>query len=355
MADTYQKSETRRLNEKLQTLILLLPEFALDFFIGISDTTQIKTRIAYAYDLKIFFNYLQSNCKIFNERENDCDFTVYDLDKVKATDIERFMQYLSSYTLVIDEKENHYSNSHSGKMRKLSSLRSFYKYYYKREFIKNNPALLVDMPKIHEKEIIRLENDESELLLETIEDGTKLSKSQKHYHSKNKKRDLAIISLLLGTGIRVSECVGLDIRDIDFENSSFVVTRKGGNRAILFLPDEVKEYLVDYINSDRLLNVKVNASDSDALFISMQNKRLTARSIEYIVKKYTQTVVPLKNISPHKFRSTFGTNLYQETGDIYLVADVLGHKDINITKKHYAAIDIQRRKVAAKVTKLKKK
>ena len=80
---------------------------------------------------------------------------------------------------------------------------------------------------------------------------------------------------------------------------------------------------------------------------------MSVRSAEKMVKKYASVVTPLKHITPHKLRSTYGTHLYQETGDIYLVADVLGHSDVNTTKKHYAAIDEDRRRAARKAVKLR--
>ena len=86
----------------------------------------------------------------------------------------------------------------------------------------------------------------------------------------------------------------------------------------------------------------------------MQNKRISVRSVQILVKKYSQLVTNLKNITPHKLRSTYGTNLYNESGDIYLVADVLGHKDVNTTKKHYASLEDQRRREAVKYVHLRK-
>ena len=84
----------------------------------------------------------------------------------------------------------------------------------------------------------------------------------------------------------------------------------------------------------------------NALFLSLQMKRMSERSVEKLVKKYAKLVNPLKKITPHKLRSTYGTSLYQETGDIYLVADVLGHSDVNTTRRHYAAMEDSRRRSA---------
>lgn len=349
----YSKELNVKLNKKLQESLSELPEFCSDFFRGISTTTQIKTRIAYAIDLKIYFEYLLNEDPKFKNRKNKYDFKVSDLDLISATDIEKFSEYLSYYSSPHYKNEESlltHTNSNRGKMRKLATLRSFYKYFYKKEIIKNNPTLLVDLPKINEKPIVRLDVNEVVVLLDDIENGVGLTEQQLRYHEKTKLRDLAIVSLLVGTGIRISECVGINISDIDFENLSFAVTRKGGNRTVLYMPEEVSEAMENYYEKIRkTIDIK-----DEAFFLSLQNKRMTVSSIQKMLKKYTQIATPLKNISPHKLRSTFGTNLYQETGDIYLVADVLGHKDVNTTKKHYAALEEERRRIAAKSTKLRR-
>ena len=125
------------------------------------------------------------------------------------------------------------TNGERGLKRKISALRSFYAYYYKREMIHTNPTVLIDVPKIHEKSIIRLDTDEVAMLLDYIEHcGDTLTGQKRVFYEKTKERDLAIVTLLLGTGIRVSECVGLDIEDVDFKNNGIKVTRKGGNEKI---------------------------------------------------------------------------------------------------------------------------
>ena len=91
----------------------------------------------------------------------------------------------------------------------------------------------------------------------------------------------------------------------------------------------------------------------NAFFLSLQMKRMSVRSVEKLVKKYAVLVTPLKKITPHKLRSTYGTTLYQETGDIYLVADVLGHSDVNTTRKHYAAMEDSRRRTARNAVQLR--
>ena len=335
--------EKREINcvERLNAIIEELPYFAKDFFIGIETRTSALTRLNYGYDLRVFFEFLTK--KIFRGKKIS-DIDLKDLDLIDSSDIEYFLSYLNHYE--INGKEERCTET--GKSRKLSALRTFYKYFFdKNQLVANTPSKVL-MPKIHEKEIIRLETndrvDEIGEMLYTVESGSGLTKKQRAFHDVTKLRDTAIITLFLGTGIRISELVGLNIDDLDFNSNSFVVTRKGGNRAVLYFNDQVKQALNDYL---RQRKSDTSLSEQSALFLSLQNKRISTRTVQELVKKYARIVSPLKKITPHKLRSTFGTNLYRQTGDIYVVADCLGHKDVNTTKKHYAAITEDIRKNAA--------
>ena len=332
---------------KLRQVINTLPRFCKDFFLGIKDTTSTRTRLAYAYDLRLFFDFLHENNPELNNKKIT-EFDILILEEVKALDIVEYMDHLSYYE---NSEGEAVTNDERGKQRKLASLRSMYNYFFKMELIEKNPAALVDFPKLHKKEIIRLDPGEVATLLDNIENGEELSKKQLEFHSKTKTRDLALITLLLGTGIRVSECVGLDINNVDFRNNGILIRRKGGYEDIVYFGEEVEKALKEYLE-ERNHIVPVSGHEN-ALFLSIQNKRLSVRSVELLVKKYAGTVTNLKKITPHKLRSTYGTNLYRETGDIYLVADVLGHKDVNTTKKHYAALDDERKRYAATVVKLR--
>ena len=146
-----------------------------------------------------------------------------------------------------------------------------------------------------------------------------------------------MLTLMLSTGIRVSECVGINIDDVDFDRTSVRVVRKGGNEDMVYFSDEAAEILQEYMEERKKIDAEKGSED--ALFLSSRRSRMTQRNVEYLVKKYARASTPLKKITPHKLRSTYGTALYQETGDIYLVASVLGHKDVNTTRKHYADMD----------------
>lgn len=336
---------------RLREILTTLPGFARDYFRAIEPTTSSKTRISYAYDLRVFFAFLIENNPLYKERSTS-DFTLQDLELVEAVDIEEYLEYLKVYQ---NQEERQVTNGEKGLSRKFSALRSFYKYFYKHQLISKNPTVLVDMPKIHEKAIIRLDVDEVAILLDYVENcGSQLTGQKKVYYEKTRTRDLAILTLLLGTGIRVSECVGLDLDDVDFKNNGIKVTRKGGNEMVIYFGDEVRDALELYLETSRVQATPLPDHEK-ALFLSTQRKRIGVQAVENMVKKYARQVTPGKKITPHKLRSTYGTNLYKETGDIYLVADVLGHKDVNTTRKHYAAIDDHRRRMAATAVRLREK
>lgn len=342
---TYYDSLTAKQTLKLREVLKTLPPFVKDFFRAIDSTTQVRTRIAYAYDLKVFFHFLKDENPAYRNYSLQ-DFKVTDLDRVESVDLEEYMEYLKIY----QSDDKHMQNTEQGVFRKMSALRSFYAYFYKRQMIKTNPTLLVDMPKIHEKEIIRLEADEVASLLDYVEHaGDQLTGRQRSYYEKTKERDFAIITLLLGTGIRVSELVGLNMDDIDFKNHGMHLIRKGRKEMTVYFGDEVADALLQYIEGSRSHIIALEGHE-DALFFSMQRKRIGVQAVQNLVKKYAKAVTPLKRITPHKLRSTYGTALYQETDDIYLVAEVLGHSDVNTTRKHYAAMsDTRRRQAAGKV------
>ena len=347
-----QLDRTKRLRELQHEL----PDFCSDYFMAIEQQTSVLTRLSYAYDLKLFFQYLSSELPKFSGKPVT-EFTAADISQVTKQDLERYARYLTLYvkneTLEDGETASREMTNHEyGIKRKYASLRAFYKYLFAEGLIESNTASLVPLPKLHEHAIIRLDVDEVAMLLDYIEHaGDQLSGQKKAYYEKTKTRDLALITLLLGTGIRVSECVGLDVEDLDFKNDAVKVTRKGGNEMFVYFGEEVEKALLDYLEVRETITPV--AGHEHALFYSIQRKRMGVQAVENLVKKYAKHITSTKKITPHKLRSTYGTALYRETGDIYLVADVLGHKDVNTTRKHYAAIGDERRRKAASALRLR--
>lgn len=353
MADDYYKNRNDKNTLKIREILTQLPYFVNEFFLGIQMRTSPLTRLNYAYDIRVFFDFLIKN-KFF-DLTNINQITLSHLEQILPLDLEIYLEYLTSYEF----NGQNYKCEAAAKERKLSTIRSFFKYYYNKDKLSQNITTKVDLPKIHEKPIIRLEPDEVVKLLNLAEDGNMLTDKQKDFQKFTKDRDVAILTLFLGTGIRISELVGLNKTDIDFNANAFSVTRKGGGKQILYFSDEVLNALNEYTEwLENQIYDKTNFANKiknhDALFLSLQGNRISVRAVQLLVTKFARIVSPLKRITPHKLRSTYGTTLYQETQDIYVVAEVLGHRDVNTTKKHYAAMSDEIRRTAAKAVKLKK-
>ena len=343
---TYHQSTSNQNTVKLRELLKTMPSFCRDYFRGIEPTTTAKTRIGYGYDIRTFFRFLLAQNPMFHDAQMT-DIRLQDLEQLQPVDIEEYLEYLKYYKY----EDQVFTNDERGIKRKFSSLRSFFLYYQKRDLIKNNPTVVVDMPKLHDREIIRLDSEEVSELLDLVErGGDNLSGMKKVYYEKNKLRNIAIFTLFLGTGIRVSECVGLDVEDVDFRNNRIRIIRKGGKEEYVYFGAEVAEALMNYIKEERV-HVKAKEGHEHALFYSIQKRRISVQGVENLVNEYTT----FKHITPHKLRSTYGTALYQQTGDIYLVAEVLGHNDVNTTRKHYAAMDDAQKRSAADAVTLRKK
>lgn len=355
MADTtYREQIDAKRIMQIRSITRELPQACSDFLRSIAVTTGTFTRLAYAIDLRTFFHFLQSERVAFSDK-NLTLWSDEDLSRVSQSDLTAYVEYLTYYFKSDDESGEQpvkaLVNHDLAIKRKLCSIRSFYDFLFKNHRVPSNVTLLVPLPKIHEKPILRLNRDEMIKMLNQAETGEGMTEGQKRYQKLTAKRDYAMLSLFLGTGIRVSECVGINLSDINMEENAFLVTRKGGNQVVLYFPAEVATALAEYI--EERTKIETLPGHEDALFLSLQKRRITQRAVQNLVKKYAAVAAPLKpKISPHKLRSTFATNLYNATGDIYLVADVLGHSSVDTTRKHYADMTDARRRMAAEYVRL---
>ncbi|MBQ9333880.1 MAG: tyrosine-type recombinase/integrase [Lachnospiraceae bacterium] len=338
----YYKNKNRNIKTKLQELLQELPQPARDFIYDKQVTSQPSTLVAYCHDLLMFFRFLKDRNPYFHEKEIS-KINTDDLANLTSEDIVEYQRYLEFNTI----GEAH-ENGKKAIARKMSPLRGMFKYQYEHEHIQKDPMVLVKLPRIKkDKNIVRMDNYEVRAILNAIEYGnSQMSDRQLAYCAKTRERDLAILTLMLNTGIRVSECAGLDVGDVDMIVNSLTIVRKGGTQDIIYFGDEVHTALETYINGQRTTVIPEKGSEN-ALFYSLQNKRMSIAAIEDLVRKYAKMVVPNKKITPHKLRSTYGTALYRETGDIRLVADVLGHENVNTTIDYYAAIDDEHKRLAA--------
>ncbi|MEJ6950564.1 tyrosine-type recombinase/integrase [Natronospora cellulosivora (SeqCode)] len=275
----------------------------------------------YVMDLNLLYDYLSEN---YNTKQKE-NLEVEKIDKYQIAD------FLADIILI---KEN----SPSTRNRKLYSIRSFFKYLHKNNIIKNNPTLTIEASKT---------KNNAEPIYMKLNDASRYIKAIEEYDSINKIRDIAIIKLFLYAGLRVSELVNLNIENIDFEYKLVKFYGKGNKERILPLHEDILKAINIYIKLDRKKMKIKDKSDSDALFLSRQGRRISVRSIQLMVKKYAK-LAGVKNaskITPHKLRHTFASLLYYQTKDLKVLQELLGHADISTTQI-YTHTDIEEKKEA---------
>ena len=273
---TYKEESLLKKEEKMRSILPVLPDYVQRYMSFIQLSTSASTRLGYTQDLLIFFDYFADK----QDKEKK-DITIQELEQLTADELTEFFNYLECY-----EKDGQiYKNSHVAIRRKLSSVRGLYNYLFSQQLIMTNPILRIKPPKVPKKEIIYMNQDESSDFLDTVMYGDRMTKKESEFHDKHGIRDFALLSLMLGTGIRVSEVVGLNVGDLDLNNHTIHVVRKGGKEDFVYFSDEVGEIMKDYMEIYRKTAVPVEGHEQ-ALFLSTQRRRFTPRSIEYMVNKY---------------------------------------------------------------------
>lgn len=351
----YSHEHDELLRDKTHELVKELPKFLKRYFIAKSDLLP-STVFGYATDLSVFFEWIKG----YLEQYADTDIRDIPIDSLTQLDSDDINLYIKDYLTKYERLGVIHRNDYNGKARKLASLKSMYKFFLADRMIDHDPSAIVQLKARTDHEIVYLQPNEVAELLDYIDMSENSDTEHSSYLTRdgwrkvNHDRDLAIITMLLGTGMRVSECVGLDLSDIDFNDGAIHIMRKGHRRDTVYMGDEIEETLKNYLENARD-NYQPPAGEN-ALFLSLRHKRINVRSVEILLKKYVAAALPYRSgekISPHKMRSTFGTNLYKETGDIKLVADTLGHKNIATTQKHYAATDTEIKRSAFRNVKLR--
>lgn len=331
---------------RLMNFLSNLPDFVFDYIEISYSGESINTQIGYSIDIKTFLEYLKQFK--FKDVERLEDFTLAHMEQVTLRDLNAFTAYLKEYetdTVTIDGRhvKRVRKNSAYGINRKLSGIRGLFAYLYKNDLISQNVTDKLDFKKIHQKMKRPLTTQETIDLLDVIYNGEKYYEGRDLTEYNNRKlRDIALFTAYLGTGCRVSELINLDVKDVSFDTSSFVVTRKGGDEQEIFMPVQVENELYNYMQ-ERAENK--NAKD-DALFLSRLGKRMTAQGVEKLLKKYCATVgiYDSDKARPHALRRTFACNLIADGVDIKMVAELMGHKNIEVTHRYYTQYAVEKRK-----------
>lgn len=334
-------------HSQLQQFLMNLPDFVYDYIEIAYTGESINTQIGYSIDIKIFLEYLK-HFK-FKEVQSLEEFTPEHMEQVSIRDLNAFSAYLREYKSEVVSATGRVfkqtrRNSAFGINRKLSGIRGLFSYLYKNDLISRNETEKLDFKKLHQKMKKPLTTQETMRLIDVIYEGEKYYEGRDlSEYMRRKKRDVALFTTYLGTGCRVSELINLNLDDIDFDTSSFIVTRKGGEQQEIFMPVQVENELFEYMQEREKMD---NLKDPQALFISRQGKRLTVSSVESVLKKYCATVgiTHPDKIRPHALRRTFACNLLADGVDIKMVAELMGHKNIDVTHRYYAQYAEKRRK-----------
>ncbi len=329
MSHEFRNDVDKRNTEKINTILNSLPIFVEDFYTHLKARKRsTNTMLSYFYELNVFFIYVAT----LKHKDKPSDVTLADLDSLKLTNIESY----------ISNSENGIDLSVNARRRKLSVLKTFYKYYICINELKNDPTISAINPKLTEKDVIYLSDSQVTALLNCIKNQSGYNDHQKAYNERLVSRDLAIIKVFLGTGMRISELVGLNISDIDTTETGKIylnIIRKGGDEDKVRVIKAVYDTLAEYIEYSRPLLIA--SSNENALFVSTRGKRISTNGIRTMLDKYCKIAGLPDNISPHKMRATFATTVYAQTKDVYAIKDALHHSSIE-TSKHYISGKEQR-------------
>ena len=316
----------------------VLPKFMRGYFAYLRGNVLPKTRLAYLRDVKFFCEYLIAETALTEAKEIS-DIKVKEFNKIKAVDVNMFIDYCRHYTVTEDDGTLYvYENSNKSLARKKSSVSVLFKQLYRDELLDKNITDGFDpirVPKPGEKEIKALQDDEVMIMLDAVSTGQGLTKHELAYWEKTKKRDKAILILFLTYGLRLSELWQLNVDSFNFRRGEFKIYRKRGKESVMPLNDSVTAVIHDYIDNERPMNEDLDPAEQDALFLSLQKKRMTERQVRDLVKKYTSIALGTSRrggYSPHKLRATAATSLIGRGNSIYDVAALLDHEQVTTTQ-----------------------
>ncbi len=330
-----------QIEEKCKEIEVLLPNFMRGFFSYLRGNVLPRTRYEYLRDIIFFCRYLISETGL-TEADSPKEIKLAEFDRIKAVDVNMFIDYCRKYSV---EEENQivvYENGNKTLARKKSSLSVLFKQLYRDDLLSKNITDGFDpirVPKAGEREIKALQDDEVMIMLDAVSSGTGLTPKEKSFWEKTKKRDKAILVLFLTYGLRLFELQQLNVSSFNFSRGEFKIYRKRDKEAVMPLNISATEVVLDYINNERKDDSELAEEHRDALFLSLQGKRMTERQIRELVKKYTSIGLGSsrkEGYSPHKLRATAATSLIGRGNSIYDVQELLDHEQVTTTQLYAA-------------------
>jgi site-specific recombinase XerD len=299
------------------------------------------TRLAYLHDVKFFCDYLVSETDL-TAADEPKKITSAEFDEIKAVDVNIFIDYCREYSVETDKDVTVYENSNKTLARKKSSVSVLFKQLYRDEIISKNITDGFDpirVPKPGEREIKALQDDEVMIMLDAVTSGTGLTPKEHQFWEKTKYRDKAVLIMFLTYGLRLSELQQLNVSSFNFSRGEFKIFRKRGKESIMPMNRSVSQVISDYLKLERPPENELDEMNKDALFLSLQNKRMTERAIRELVKKYTSIGMKTSRnagYSPHKLRATAATSLIGRGNSIFDVQALLDHEQVTTTQLYAA-------------------
>ncbi|MCI7413604.1 tyrosine-type recombinase/integrase [Hornefia butyriciproducens] len=325
------------IDEECEKLETQMPRFLRSFFIYLRGNVLPMTRLAYLRDIRFFLDYLVRETDL-TEAESIGKITLKEFDAIRAADINIYLDYCRKYRVETEKNITVYENHSKTLARKKSSVSVMFKQLYRDELISRNITDGFDpirVQKADEREIKALQDDEVMIMLDAVSTGTGLTEHERAYWEKTRKRDKAILILFLTYGLRLSELQQLNVSSFNFSRGEFKIYRKRGKESIMPMNDSVTAVIHDYLNNERKEDSAVVPEHRDALFLSLQGRRMTQRQIRELVKKYTSIALKTSRsagYSPHKLRATAATSLIGRGNSIYDVAALLDHEQVTTTQ-----------------------
>ena len=314
-----------------------MPKFLRGYFAYLRGNVLPKTRLAYLHDVKFFFRYLIDETDL-TQAETIDKIRLEELNQVKAIDVNMFLDYCRKYKVETDRATYIYENNNKSLARKRSSVSVLFKQLYRDELLAKNITDGFDpirVPKPGEREIKALQDDEVMIMLDAVSTGTGLTNHERSYWEKTRLRDKAILMLFLTYGLRLSELHQLNVSSFNWNRGEFIIYRKRGKESLMPLNKSATAVLHDYIDNERADDNTLDDEHKDALFLSLQGKRMTERQIRELVKKYTSIALNTTRkagYSPHKLRATAATSLIGRGNSIFDVAALLDHEQVTTTQ-----------------------
>lgn len=318
-----------------------LPRWLNGFFMYLKGNLLPMSRLAYLKDVRFFCRYLIEETDL-TQATKPRDILIEDFEQIQAVDINIFIDYCRRYKIETDKNIIIYENDKKSLARKKSSLSVFFKYLYRDGLVPKNITDGFDpikLPKASDHEIKALQDDEVMIMLDAVTNGTGLTDHERRYWEKTKHRDKCILILFVTYGLRLSELQQLNVSSFNFSRGEFKIYRKRAKESLMPLNNTVMEALQNYLDLERPSNDQLLKEEQDALFLSLQKKRMTERQIREMVKKYTSITLKTgrkQGYSPHKLRATAATSLIARGNSIYDVQALLDHDNVTTTQLYAA-------------------